>query len=247
MGHRACSLNVRHVPSILAQGSSSVPAELRSVVSAHRRTIAAGSLLCVEGDGGDAIYVLTRGWLSIARTMENGQRQMVDCALPGDLIRPGAMARDHRGAEIEALTDASVAVVPGPVWRRLGAHSPDLHAYEARALAAALSRMSDRMLRLGKGSAEQRIAHALLELFQRLGVLGQARAVGIRLPMSQQQLGDYTGLSSVHVCRTLRKLCQRGAISTSDAMTVRIRDLDTLTEIAGMDASALSADRAAVA
>ena len=59
------------------------------------------------------------------------------------------------------------------------------------------------------------------------------------MPLGQQQLGDFTGLSSVHVCRTLRRLNRIGVIRTGDHMDILIRDLPALADLAQVDLAAL--------
>ena len=92
------------------------------------------------------------------------------------------------------------------------------------------------MLRLGKSCAETRIAYVLIELCLRLSACAQpAGDCAFHVPLGQQQLGDFIGLSSVHVCRTLRRLSRQGIITTGDHMDIEIHDLTALTELAGVD------------
>lgn len=91
------------------------------------------------------------------------------------------------------------------------------------------------MLRLGKGSAENRLAYALTEFNLRLSAIGESRDGAFHLPLTQQLLGEYLGLSSVHVCRTMRRLIDRGVIEPGDHMEINIRDPRSLATIAGVD------------
>jgi CRP-like cAMP-binding protein len=95
------------------------------------------------------------------------------------------------------------------------------------------------MLRLGKGSAETRIAYAIIELCIRLGMIGKVPDCGFHIPLTQQQLGEFVGLSSVHVCRTMRRLTRLGVISMEGHMDITIHNMDALAEIAGVDPDAL--------
>jgi CRP/FNR family transcriptional regulator, anaerobic regulatory protein len=62
---------------------------------------------------------------------------------------------------------------------------------------------------------------------------------GFHIPMTQQQLGDFTGLSAVHICRTLRRLQRAGILTVTDHMNVVIHNLDALAKIAGIDPGSL--------
>jgi CRP-like cAMP-binding protein len=103
---------------------------------------------------------------------------------------------------------------------------------------AALARISERVLRLGKAPAETMIAFVLFELCLRSSaqcLYGKE----FHIPMTQQQLGDLCGLSAVHICRTLRRLGRNGVLSVTDHMKVTIHDVDELTRIADIDIEAL--------
>ena len=118
--------------------------------------------------------------------------------------------------------------------------SPEARSLDAEMAAGARARISERMLRLGKGNAEKRVAYALLELWTRLHGSGPAVTDSFYIPMRQQQLGDFVGLSSVHVCRTLRRLVRQNMISMKDHMEIKIIDIAQLSRIADVDLGSLS-------
>ena len=62
---------------------------------------------------------------------------------------------------------------------------------------------------------------------------------GRHVPLGQQQLGDFTGLTAVHVCRTLRRLNRLDMIETGDHMDIAIHDVSALAELAGIDLGVL--------
>jgi CRP-like cAMP-binding protein len=104
---------------------------------------------------------------------------------------------------------------------------------------AAISRMTERMLRLGKGTAESIIAFALCELWLRTTQQGLFDGGAFHIPMTQQQLGDLCGLSAVHICRTLRRLERANVLTVTNHMDIVVHDVDRLAAIAEIDAEAL--------
>ncbi len=87
--------------------------------------------------------------------------------------------------------------------------------------------------RLGH-SAAVRIAHLLCELHGRLSVIGRATPQGFALDLTQADLGDMTGLTPVHVNRTLRKLREAGLAIVRDGYA-SLPDIPRLYEFAGFD------------
>lgn len=199
-------------------------------------------MFLMEGGETDAVICLLDGWLSLSKCLPEGDVQIVDLALPGEIIETGAACGSVSAVSIEALTDVSVAVVPASTWAAMTRQRPDLGRVFNSIQAAARARTAERMLRLGRGRAGMRIAYALLELNIRLQAIGQAKDGRLHLPMNQRVLGDFVGLSSVHVCRTLGQLVSSGAIVVEGQMTIQIQDIDVLADLAGADFLALQSE-----
>jgi len=199
----------------------------------------AGQTLVLQGDACGSVLHVLDGWLAVFKSLEDGQRQIIDFALPGEMIEPAAADETSSSVTVEALTEGSVAIVPWSEWERICCDRPDLQHRTHRLRAAAEARQAERMLRLGKGSAEMRIAYALLELALRSEPAQGRDAGAFYIPLTQQRLGDYLGLSSVHVCRTLRRLARKGIAETTDHMNIRLLDRDALAALADVDCAAL--------
>jgi CRP-like cAMP-binding protein len=214
---------------------SSTSATLERALKTHKRGHCAGTMIKLEGGKSKVTYCVLSGWASLSKSMPDGQRQIIDFALPGDFLDPRSADNATSALQIEAVTYAVIAEIPDNLWHQLGETIPQLKTLEHRVIAGALSRLAERMLRLGKGSAEARIAHAIIELCIRLRAIGQERDCSFHLPLTQQQLGEFVGLSSVHVCRTMRRLKRLGVISMEDHIDISIHDMDALAEIAGVD------------
>lgn len=164
------------------------------------------------------------GWLSLSKSLKDGQTQIIDFALPGDFLDVASADGTICGFNVEAITDVTVAVVSVAEWENLIQKSPAAHGVYMKAAAAARMRISERMLRLGKGSAEKRVAYALLELCTRIHATDQFVTGSFHVPLRQQQFGDFVGLSSVHVCRSLRRFVRQNIISMRDHMDINIID-----------------------
>jgi CRP-like cAMP-binding protein len=64
---------------------------------------------------------------------------------------------------------------------------------------------------------------------------------GFHIPLTQQVLGDFVGLSSVHVSRTLRRLRRQKVLETGDHLDIVVHDVDRLAQIAEVDLDDLRA------
>ena len=75
--------------------------------------------------------------------------------------------------------------------------------------------------------------------------MGLVNGQAYQLPITQAELADATGLSTVHVNRTLQELRGNGLISTPKSGRVVIEDWDRLQEAGEFDATYLHIKKAA--
>jgi len=210
-------------------------AAICELVETHRLERPAGTVEVFEGDPCGQVYFVVSGWLAASKAMADGHRQIVDIVLAGGMLDPASAGCDRSTVEVESLTRAVLVALPRESWFRLLGLHPGLRQALLCERTAVVSRLSARMLRLGKGSAENRVAYALCELCLRSSGAGLEEHRPYHIPMNQPLLGDFCGLSSVHVCRTLRRLETQGIIERSHQMDIVIRDLCALAEIAQVD------------
>ncbi|MFO7757267.1 MAG: Crp/Fnr family transcriptional regulator [Roseovarius sp.] len=212
------------------------------ILRRDQRTVARGTILRAEGDESPARFHVMEGWLAVSKSLQDGEQQILEFILPGETYDPTAADGRTSFVELKALCDAAVVAIDRKVWARLLRDTPELWDAEVVRDVAAQARQSERMLRLGKSSAETRIAYVLIEFCLRLSGGHMGRDCGFHVPLGQQQLGDFIGLSSVHVCRTLRRLARQGIITTGDHMDITIHDVAALADLAGVEIAALRAE-----
>lgn len=99
-------------------------------------------------------------------------------------------------------------------------------------------------LSLGRRTAIQRMAQLFCELRLRLEVTGDVEGNTYDFPLTQTELGEFVGLTPVHVNRTVQELRRRGMIKL-DRRQVTILDLDELESIAEFDNCYLYLDKQA--
>jgi CRP-like cAMP-binding protein len=92
---------------------------------------------------------------------------------------------------------------------------------------------------VGRRDARTRIAHVLCEFALRLKLAGLGEQTGYQLPMTQEQLGDVTGLTSVHVNRTLKSLEAEGLIERISPRSITIGDWKKLAHAGDFDSNYL--------
>lgn len=159
------------------------------------------------------VAVVARGWCYRYRLLEDGRRTVFNFWLPGDLINltpmaPGLVSHTAavREAELVHIVDADFIAMCDA--------SPALGAAFAANERLDNLLLANQVLRLGRLSAMERVAHLFLELWDRLSLVGLADGEQFPLPFTYGTLADALGLSNVHVSRTLGQLRDRGLIET---------------------------------
>lgn len=177
---------------------------------------------------------LVSGWAARVRSLVDGRRQIIGFVLPGDGLgfcrRPQPMAT----CAVFALTPVQT-LDARPVIEALASLPDSAPLARAINIAAGMDEawLMDQIVRLGRLTAYERLAHLILELRCRLAAVDHgADADGLSFPPTQEVLGDATGLSMVHVNRTLRQLRQDGMIDLRNGR-LTIHDPQALATISG--------------
>jgi CRP-like cAMP-binding protein len=143
---------------------------------------------------------------------------------------------DH---SVQMLTAGEVALIPREEIVRI--------AFERPAIGKALwidtlvegSISREWIANVGRRNSRERIAHFLCEFGLRLSHAGLAEEQNYELPMTQDQLADTTGLTPVHVNRTLKSLEAEGLIERASPKSIRIGDWKNLADVGDFDSGYL--------
>lgn len=198
-----------------------------------------GGTLMFEGDEMSGVIFTLSGWLSLSKALEDGGNQVIDFALPGDIVQPASGDGITSEITVDVIEDGFVSIIPSARWEQLLQEDPEMLHMAQLDGSASRSRIAKRMLLLGKGTAEMRLAYALLELYVRVTGGRSDTQRTFHVPLNQQQIGNFVGLSSVHVSRTTRRLMRKGVIEMTDHLTFHVNDVEALSDIAGIGLESL--------
>lgn len=204
----------------------------------------AGRYIVREGSLPEQSALVLSGLAHRHKVTVDGARQIVAFHIPGDFVDlDGAFLRvtDHN---VQALTSCEIAHVPVTAIRSLVADHPQV------AIALWVDTLIDGSIyrewtvNVGRRPARSRIAHLLCEFARRLELAGLGKKTGYEFPMTQEQLADATGLTAVHVNRTLKLLQQEGLVKM-ERRFVGIPDWGRLRDVAGFNELYLHLDQIA--
>ncbi len=207
-------------------------------LQSQRYTLKPETPLITEGQATQKAFLLADGWAYNYKLLANGRRQIISFPISGDILGlRSALLRtaDHSAATITA---AEVSKVSARRLRKIFNDLPRLGIAIFWAASREEAMIVEHLVDVGRRNALERIAHMLLELGERLKLIGRATDSGFACPLSQEFLADALGLSLVHVNRILRQLRERGLITFKSGQ-ISIHDLRGLTNVAQFDSSYL--------
>jgi len=196
------------------------------------RTFEAGSFLLRVGDRPDRCGLLASGFAHRHKFNAKGQRQIVSMLIVGEIYNLQQLHLPTADSNVQAITRCEIATISHEALRELTTQRPSVEHAFFITMIVELSMSREWMLNVGRRDARARTAHFLCEIAFRLDRQGLPPGQPYKLPMTQEQLGDALGLTSVHVNRTIRSLVDDGLIDHTKH-NVAIPDWDLLVEEAG--------------
>jgi CRP/FNR family transcriptional regulator len=200
-----------------------------------------GSTVLAVGTHSAHLFTILDGWAFRYKILDDGRRQVLNYAMPGDLLGLQGSLMGEMQHSVEALTPLTLCVFEKDRLNEMFEKHASL-AYDVTWIAAREeSILDEHLLSVGRRSALERSAYLLAFLQKRALAVGLVRKNKGTLPITQQHVADTLGLSIVHTNKTLRKLANRGMIRWLDK-GCEVIDPDGLSEIAAWDYQ-LSSDR----
>lgn len=215
-----CGLRLSFACAGLEQGALDL---IASKKTSHQRLAAKADVLR-PGDP-PALFTLYEGWLVRSRRLPGGGRQVLEVFLPGDLVGLVPLLSGMVEETVEAVTPSSVCRLADDTLDALVSGFPGMARDLMAEMAVRQRRLERRLLSMGQQGAAPRLAHLLLDLFDRLASRGMAHGNYCPLPLRRHHLADALGISETHVTRTAAELATANlAILGGGALIIPDRD-----------------------
>lgn len=188
------------------------------------RSLEAQHYLVREMDETKSCAVLLAGFAVRHKIVASGHRQITSIHMKGEVVDLHNSLLGIADHSIQMLTRGQAAIIPREEIVRIAAERPQVG--QAMWLDTLIDGSITRewVANIGRREARTRIAHLLCEFALRLQVAGLGESSNYELPMTQEQLGDATGLTPVHVNRTIRGLENEGLIRRLNPRSISIGD-----------------------
>jgi CRP-like cAMP-binding protein len=192
-----------------------------------------------ERDRAEFSCVMLRGFSMRHKVVGTGDRQIVAIHMPGEIVDLQNSLLGVADHSVQMLTAGRAALIAREDIKRIAFDRPNV------GLALWIDTLVDASIfrewiaNVGRRDARTRIAHLLCEFSLRLKLAGLGDPTNYELPMTQEQLADTTGLTSVHVNRTIKSLEADKLIERIGPRSIVIGDWRKLAETGDFDSNYL--------
>ena len=211
-------------------------------VSRNTRFVEPRRDLISEGDNPRFVHLVLDGWACRYKALPDGKRQIVSLFVPGDFCDLNVYILKAMDHSIGAITRLKVAMIAPEDMNALTEGRPRITQalWWHELVTSAIQR--EWTLNIGQRGAYERLGHLLVELYLRLQSIGRAQDGRCDFPLTQTDLADSTGLTAVHVNRTLQELRRNGLIEL-ERKQLHILDLERLMDVSMFNPNYLHLER----
>ena len=208
------------------------------------QTLNARQDIARDGDKPSQCCLILDGWACRYKLLSEGKRQILSFHIAGDipdLLSLHIHTMDH---SLATVTRATVAFIPHDDLRDLITRFPGIASVFWRDTLIDAGIFREWMVSLGRRSSFEHVAHLFCELYLKLHAVGLAGNYRCPLPLTQVDMADALGLTSVHVNRVLKDMRSK-ALITLRSNTLAIEAWDELLRVSEFDPTYLHLDKRA--
>lgn len=187
-----------------------------------------------DGQKATECCLIIRGFCARSKTTSEGRRQILSIHIPGeipDLMSLHLHVMDH---DLSTLTPCTLGFIHHETLRLLHRRQPNLADMFWRDTLIDASMFREWIVNVGQRPAPARLAHVIVELRERLKVIGRIEGDSFEMPLTQEQIGEALGITAVHANRVIKQLRQDGIVAFHRGH-VEVLDENKLMELAGFD------------
>jgi CRP-like cAMP-binding protein len=210
-------------------------------LNGHIKEVAARTDFVRPREPVDHACLVVKGLAGRFGQHSDGARQITCLHIPGDMADLPSVVSPKSGWGLAALTATTILRIPHTDLRRVAAKHPGIAEAFWRDCVADGSIFSEWVVNVGRRDATSRVAHVFCEMAIRCKEAGEGNRHSFRLPITQTDLANATGMTGVHVNRTLRELRTRELVELR-AGTVTVYNWDELVRTAGFHAGFMLLD-----
>jgi len=199
------------------------------------RKLEPGRAIVRDGDRPAECCLLVEGFCVRAKTTSTGQRQILSIHIPGEIPDLQSLHLHVLDHDLVTLSWCTLGFISHTALRALTRAMPRISELLWRDTLIDAAMFREWIVNVGQRPAPNRLAHIIVELRERLAVIGRVADNGFEMPLTQEQLGEAMGITPVHANRVVRQLREENVVDLARGR-VTVLDEDRLQAVADFDA-----------
>ncbi|QFI71455.1 Crp/Fnr family transcriptional regulator [Bradyrhizobium betae] len=187
-----------------------------------------------DGERATDCCLIADGFCVRSKTIASGKRQILSIHIPGeipDLMSLFLHVMDH---DLSTLTPSTLGFISHETLQKLHRRRPNVAEMFWRDTLIDAAMFREWIVNVGQRPAPARLAHVMIELRERLRIIGRVDGNDFEMPLTQEQIGEALGITAVHANRVIKQLRQEGIVELQRGR-VTVLDERKLLELADFD------------
>ncbi|MBR0847504.1 Crp/Fnr family transcriptional regulator [Bradyrhizobium diazoefficiens] len=176
------------------------------------RQYPAEAIVVRDGERPSECCLVVDGFCARSKTIASGRRQILSIHIPGeipDLMSLFLHVMDH---DLTTLTPSTLGFIRHETLQKLHRRRPNVAELFWRDTLIDSAMFREWIVNVGQRPAPARLAHVMIELRERLRIIGRLDGASFEMPLTQEQIGEALGITAVHANRVIRQLREDGIV-----------------------------------
>ncbi|CCO08752.1 Crp/Fnr family transcriptional regulator [Desulforamulus hydrothermalis] len=194
------------------------------------RSYQKGRIIFMEGEPGEALYILKSGLIKLTRRSEDGREHILHFVNPGEVFAEVVLfdGGDYP-ATAEVQEDCVVGILRNQDIERLISQNPGMAVAMLRIMSRRLRAAQEKVMHLALHDTARRLAFTLIKMAEDHGIT-KPGGIYINFNLTNQELANLTGSTRETVNRMLSSFKRSGAIEV-DRQRIVIVDKKKLEDL----------------
>ncbi|OKO81536.1 Crp/Fnr family transcriptional regulator [Bradyrhizobium sp. AS23.2] len=165
-----------------------------------------------DGERATNCCLIADGFCVRSKTIASGKRQILSIHIPGeipDLMSLFLHVMDH---DLITLAPSTLGFISHDTLQKLHRRRPNVAEMFWRDTLIDAAMFREWIVNVGQRPAPSRLAHVMIELRERLRIIGRVDGSSFEMPLTQEQIGEALGITAVHANRVIKQLRQEGVV-----------------------------------
>lgn len=192
------------------------------------REVPKGNSIFMEGDEAKTLYIINQGKIKLSKYTRDGKQQILHILSEGEffgelnLIKSGKYSFDA-----EALADTKLCTLTKDHMKNIILERPEIGLKVLEVVGERLHSLESLIQHMATNDVESRLAYLLHDLKEKHGK-ETPEGVMVELPLTREEISNYTGVARETISRKLHKLQSDGIIKLVGTKKVLILDEEAL-------------------